>query len=215
MSASPGPDQPSLAEGLTNVEVVTFVLAELGGGARVVHLETIAARAFQLAPGAFRWDLDEFSNFIDKDKVRVSLTDAAKEKFGRLVRAVGAKRGGISKPTDAWQLTQSGADLVLGNQERISRSLGVSKPSLKRGKAAELRGRVQGSPLFAAFIESGRVEESPFEFADLLECSPDASNHVVQEKYDSLVSQVRLLEEAELVQFLEAVADAHRDMLLT
>src|SRR3989304_336110 len=95
------PDDVQTSAALTNVEVVTFALAGLDGASHAIHLEEIAARGFELAPRAFRWDLDQYSTHIDKDKVRVSLTDAQKNKYGSLVRAVGVKRAGISKPTDA------------------------------------------------------------------------------------------------------------------
>ena len=202
-------------ESVTNVEIVTLALAELDGASRPVHLEDIAVKAFEHAPGAFRWDLDEHSEHIDKDKVRVSLTDAQKDKYGRLVRAVGAKRAGLSKPTDAWRLTSSGAEWYLKNRHRVAAALGVAQPSLKKGKAAELLARIQRSELYAEFLETGRVAENPFAFADLLECSPDASNQVVQEKLDALMSQVRLLDDPALVDFLRACSQAHGDMLVS
>ena len=77
-SSGTGPKRgPSL---LTNVEIAILALADLGGVDKSVHLEHIAERAFKLSPGPFRWDLDEYAEQIDKDKVRVSLTDAEKEK---------------------------------------------------------------------------------------------------------------------------------------
>jgi hypothetical protein len=198
---------------VTNVEIVTFALAELDGASRPVHLERIAVKAFELAPGAFRWDLDEYSEHVDKDKVRVSLTDAQKAKYGQLVRAVGPKRAGISKRTDAWQLTSSGAEWFLNNRDRVAAALGVGQPSLKKGRASEVRARIQRSELYAGFLNGGQVKENPFAFADLLECSPDASNQVVREKLDVLMSQVRLLKDDGLVNFLESCAAAHGDML--
>jgi hypothetical protein len=201
-------------ESVTNVEAVTFALAELDGASQPVHLEDIAVKAFEHAPGAFRWDLDEYSERIDKDKVRVSLTDAQKDKYGHLVQTVGAKRAGISKPTDAWQLTSSGAEWYLRNRHRVAAALGLAQPSLKKSKAAELRARIQRSELYAEFLETGQVAENPFIFADLLECSPDASNQVIQQKLDALMSQVRLLDDPGLVDFLRACSHAHSDMLV-
>ena len=200
---------------LTNVEVVTFALAEEHGAERPVHLERLAVKAFEYAPGAFRWDLNEYANYIDKDKVRVSLTDAQKDKNGQLVRAVGPKRTGISKPTDAWQLTSAGTAWYVENRDRVSATLGIARPALKRAKAAQVKSRLLSSELYASFLANGHIPEDPFAFTDLLECSPDASNQVIQDRLDALLSQVRLLDEPNLVEFLEATARAHKDMVVT
>jgi hypothetical protein len=168
-----------------------------------------------LAPGAFRWDLDEFSHQIDKDKVRVSLVDAARDKHGATVSAVGVKKQGISKRADAWKLTPAGAAWYRDNKNRVASALGTSKPSLKKGKATELRKRLLTSELYSDYREKHEVPVNPFGFADLIECSPDASNRVVQDKFDALSAQVQLLDDAELIRFLEACASAHGDMLVT
>jgi hypothetical protein len=208
MTASPRGD-------ITNVDVVTFVLAELGGTEKPIHLEEIAVRAFEFSPGAFRWDLDEFSHFIDKDKVRVSLTDAAKEKYGHLVRAVGPKRTGVSKPTDAWQLTPAGVAWYLESRTQISETLGVTRPAIKRGKATKLRSRVSGSDLYKRYVAEGAVPNDPYAFADLLEVSPDASTTVIQDKLELLLNQIRLLDDPELLTFVERCAKEHEDMLVS
>jgi hypothetical protein len=91
----------------------------------------------------------------------------------------------------------------------------LARPSLKKTKAAELRARIQRSELYAEFLETGQVAENPFVFADLLECSPDASNQVIQQKLDALMSQVRLLDDPGLVDFLRACSQAHSDMLVS
>jgi hypothetical protein len=208
MTASPRGD-------ITNVDVVTFVLAELGGTEKAIHLEEIAARAFEFSPGAFRWDLDEFGHLIDKDKVRVSLTDAAKDKYGGLVRAVGPKRVRVSKRTDAWQLTPSGVTWYLENQDHIADLLGMARPALKRGKATKLRGRVAGSDLYKRYLVEGAVPNDPYAFADLLEVSPDANPTVVQDKLELLLNQIRLLDDPELMTFVETCAKEHEDMLVS
>jgi hypothetical protein len=205
------PRQPDTS--LTNVEVLTYVVADLGGLEAPVHLEHVAARAFELMPGAFRWDLDEFSSLIDKDKVRASLTDAEKQSHGHLVRSVGVTKQGQSKKTDYWRLTTAGSEWVTTHGARVADALDAPRLGLKKGRARDLRKRVQNSALYEQFARKGRVEYSPFDFADLLECSPDASNRVVAERFDALRSQVHLLGDDELEGFLALCGDAHRRML--
>jgi hypothetical protein len=209
MKAKPTSTETSL----NNIEIVTYAVALLGGVDRPVHLEKVAVKSYELAPGAFRWDLDEFASYIDKDKVRVSLTDAEKDGKGALVRGVGHTRGGRTKRTDFWRLTAAGSAWIADNREIIEDATGAGMPALKRGKAQDLRRRVADSELFRHFEDDGQLEYSPYEFADLLECSPDASNAVVRDRFEALRGQVMLLGDARLMEFLDACAGAHTKML--
>jgi hypothetical protein len=206
--------QPRERDGaVSNVDAVTYVLAELGGVDTSVHLERIAVRVFELIPGAFRWDLDEYSAFVDKDKVRVSLTDAEKPEKGGLVEAVGVTRSGHSKRTDLWRLTSKGAAWVRENEDRIRETLGTTTPRLKKARVSALRRRLRANSLYAEFERTGTVSPDPYGFTDLLECSPDASNAVVARRFDELRGQVLLVDEPELLKFLDECKSAHADML--
>lgn len=207
MTTEPRLDAP------TNVDVVTYALAELQGGRKPVHLEQIAVKAHELAPGSFRWDLDEFADFVDKDKVRVSLTDAEKPEKGALVQGVGVRRGGHSKRSDLWRLTANGAKWVLDSAERVQVGVSGPSPRFKKGKADELRRRLTRSPLFEEFEGTKAVSADPYAFTDLLECSPDAADSVVLQRLDELRAQTQMLEEPELLAFLGACAEAHANML--
>ncbi len=198
----------------TNREIVTYALAELGGAERDVHLELIAVRAFEISPGAFRWDLDEFAKFIDKDKVRVSLVDARKPKYGALVSTVARRHQNISKTTDAWRLTPDGVTWFLKNRSRLADALGFAQPRLKKGRAEEIRRRITASELYVEFQATGSVQRKPFAFADLLECSPDARNELIQGRFDDFRAQVRLLSDQGLDRFLLACGQSHADMLV-
>lgn len=198
---------------LTNIEVVTYAVALLGGVDRPVHLEDVAVKSHELAPGAFRWDLDQYASYIDKDKVRVSLTDAEKDGKGALVRGVGQTKGGRTKRTDLWRLTSAGTAWVSEHRNLIEQATGAGMPALKRGKAHDLRRQITDSDLFRRFDDEGALDYSPYEFADLLECSPDASNAVFRDRFDALCGQVTLLGEPKLEDFLNACAVAHGKML--
>ncbi len=201
-------------ESLTNVDFVTYALAELGGVDQPVHLEDVAMKAYNLAPGAFRWDLEKYAEYIDKDKVRVSLTDAEKPEHGSLVKAVGVTKRGKSKRTDLWRLTSDGAAWVLEHGERIQAVLGGPTPRLKRARVTGLRRRLTSSPLYDEYQRVGRITANPYAFTDLLECSPDASDSVVEQRFDELEAQTRLLDDDALLEFLHACAAAHSDFLV-
>lgn len=201
----------SKADAVTNVEVVVYALAELQGADRPVHLERIAHKAHELVPGSFRWDLEEFSNLVDKDKVRVSLSDAEKVEKGAMVEGVGATKKGQSKRSDLWRLTSSGAVWVLENQQRIHTALAGPTPRFKKGKAGALRSRVKSNPLYEEFDRSGTVSPNFYAFTDLLECSPDAADSVITQRLDELRAQIQMLEDETLLGFLDVSAKAHAD----
>jgi hypothetical protein len=203
----------SRADPLTNVDVVTYALAQLQGDRKPVHLELIAVKAHELAPGSFRWDLDEFADFVDKDKVRVSLTDAEKPEKGALVKGVGVRRSGQSKRSDLWRLTANGARWLRENEQRVWAGAAGPTPRFKKGKADALRRRVTASKLYLEFEEARKVRPDPYAFTDLLECSPDAADSIVAQRLDDLQAQVQMLEDHDLLAFLVACAEAHSDML--
>jgi hypothetical protein len=203
----------SSAYSLTNVEVVTFALWQLHGLDKAIHLEEIAVQAHRLAPGAFRWDLDKFASSVDKDKVRVSLTDAEKPERA-FVASVGVTKHGAAKRTDYWRLTASGAAWALENETRLADSLAGPRPRIKRAAAGSVQAQIRKSDLFAEYERTGNVSRNEYSFADLVEVSPDASNEVVARRFDELKSRAMLIGEPMLVAFLEACSKAHVDMLV-
>jgi hypothetical protein len=72
---------------LSNIDVVLYALYKLDGHMRKVHTEEIAYDAYKLAKERFGWRLQQFRemDLPDKELVRMSLMDAAKEKYGCLV----------------------------------------------------------------------------------------------------------------------------------
>lgn len=204
---------PTRSDELTNVDVVTYALAQLQEEGKPIHLERIAVKAYELAPGSFRWDLDEYMEFVDKDKVRVSLVDASRPAKGGLVQAAGVRRGGQSKRADLWRLTAAGAKWLRENEERLQSGVAGPTRRFKRGKADALRNRLTGSRLYDEFLKTGSVSADPYAFTDLLECSPDAAESVVDQRLDELRAQVQMLEDEDLLAFLGACADAHTEML--
>ena len=199
---------------LNNVEVVTYVVAILDGLESLVHLEHIAIKAHELTPGAFRWDLDEFANYVDKDKVRVSLTDAEKPAKGRLVQGVGTTSHiQQTKRTDYWRLTAAGSEWLAANAERIAASFTNAAPSIKKGRAKQIKHQIIKSRLYQQYSINQSVENRPFDFTDLLKCSPDASLEVIRDRFDALRGQVIRLNDPDLIDFMDACAATYTQML--
>lgn len=113
---------------LSNLEIVVLALYALRGDGSPVSTEDIAIKANQIAPGRFAWK--KYPEQINLEHVRVFLTDAKKEKNGRLV-------GGGN--TMGWVLSDRGLELakrrarILGSVD-LSRAPISSKERLWRAR---------------------------------------------------------------------------------
>lgn len=97
-------------DALTNIDIVLYALLLLDGHKQRVHTEDIAHRSFTLAKDRFGWRLQKYRemDIPDKEPVRISLMDAAKEKYGALVEG----RSGVEatgKDIDGWTFTPPGS----------------------------------------------------------------------------------------------------------
>lgn len=91
--------QKDLTESLRQTELVTLAVYLLGGDASPIDTEDVAVKAYELAPTRFSWR--KYTEQINLELVRVSLSDAKKEKYGAIVDGPG-ERG--------WTLTSAGVE---------------------------------------------------------------------------------------------------------
>jgi len=200
---------------LSNIDVAVYALFRLGGHERKLHTEEIAYEAFELAKERFGWKLPQFRrrDFPDKEPVRFALEDAAKEKYGCLVEGrSGAESKG--KDTDGWRLTPTGAGWVRKNKDRIEQALGQTRPQTRPVDAGRFRRQIVKQPLFRKFVEKGElVGESPYDLTDMLNTSPDAAKEVISTKFTTLRSIAELVEDEEILRFLDACARAFPGLL--
>ncbi len=199
-------------------EVVTFAVGLLGGLESPIHLEHIAVKAHELAPGAFRWTLDEFPDHIDKELVREALYAAAKRRRGQnrdeaLVEGVRVKGESTRLKFDMWRLTPAGAYWVSENESSLAAIAEGEGPKLPEARVKKLTTRINSSDLYQQYRQAGEVSYSPYDFTDLLDCSPDAPNPVVLQQLELLRGQLGFLGDDDLLTFLDACAAAHARML--
>ena len=128
---------------LSNWELVALACYLEGGATRAVDTEEIAVRASALAPRRFSWK--KFPERIDLDAVRVSLTDAAKSKYGSLV--TGSKERG-------WSLSATGLEFATG--------IAASRPELTGDAAPELAGERRQFAAAVARESTGLRESAAF-----------------------------------------------------
>jgi hypothetical protein len=88
-----------LTESLKQTELVTLAVYLLGGDVSPVDTEDVAVKAHELAPSRFSWR--KYTEQINLELVRVSLSDAMKAKYGARVDGPGEK---------GWTLTPDGVE---------------------------------------------------------------------------------------------------------
>lgn len=100
---------------ISQPELVTLALSELGGSRKAIDTEDIAMRARELSPVAFAWR--RYPQHINLELVRVALVGATRMHFAK-----GRGRGG-------WVLTDEGVAWVGRNREQLMEALGIAGKS--------------------------------------------------------------------------------------
>ncbi len=98
---------------LSNQEIVTIALYNLGGGIGSFDIETIAKEADKLAPGRFRWKTDP--DMISDSNTWDALSNARKKKY-ILQSKDGEKQ---QKNTDSYTLTEVGVEFSKQNLSKV------------------------------------------------------------------------------------------------
>lgn len=189
---------------ITNVEVVVLALGRLGGATKKVFSEEIAVEAHHLAPERFSWRLEKYRDrgWPDKYVVRYALEDAMKKEYGHMVD--GSYSTDLSK--DGWQLTLGGVQWIAENAERVASKLLLDSPKIPKQDAARFVKRVKRDPLFKLHLTDGFDPATPYQFTDMLNCSPDAPRELIRSKFDRLRAISQLAGDPQVVEFLEDCA---------
>lgn len=108
---------------LSNHEFVVLALYLVGGASASVDTEDVAIQVNQMAPGKFTWR--KHKDQINLDAVRVFLSDAKKDKNGRMVAGSGR---------DGWRLTQEGLAFAKAAAKQRTTRVRRAQRSLPREK---------------------------------------------------------------------------------
>lgn len=201
---------------LPNREIVILALHLLGGATRTVHTEDIALKCFEIAPDSFSWT--KYTQYPDKDIVRVALTDARKEKYGALVDGrSGQKRGQFQRTqrdpvTDGWTLTSAGVHWVEQNAERF-RPLGVTEATKEhRQKTLQFLSRVKRHRVFKLYEDSpNRFFPTIGDLADLVRCRVDAEDGVWRDRFERIKKHAVALGNEHVIDFIQKSIRAYEE----
>lgn len=133
-------------------EVVVLAVAELGGAERSIDTEDVAIRCHELAPTLFSWR--KYPQQVNLEIVRVSLSDAKKQKNGHLLSGSGR---------EGWRLTRRGLDWLaqVAPSKRVEGRAALSKRtagSIDTVRAAREAARIEAMPVWTAWREGRLVQ---------------------------------------------------------
>jgi hypothetical protein len=199
---------------LTNIDIVLYALFRLSGYKHKVHTEEITYEAYKLAKDRFGWRLPRFRelDLPDKEPVRISLMDAAKEKYGSLVEG----RSGVEstgKEVDGWTFTPHGARWMRDQLNRIESTLRTDQPKLSKKDSDRFIRQMKSEALFKSFTQNSLTKESRYLFTEMLNASPDAPKSIIVKKFKRLQSTAELVGDAEIINFLNACIKAFPEFL--
>jgi len=183
-------------------EIAVLAVADLGGASRFVDTEDVAIRCHELAASLFSWR--KHPRQVNLEIVRVSLSDAKKQKNGRLLSGSGR---------DGWRLTRSGLDWVSsgsGSKQMATRGAVTRRTagSIDTVRLARGISWIESSAAWKSWKAAGNV--SPEDARSLFRIDSYASDQLIDIKITRLLSAFD--PETEHRKFLEAAGNSIRDI---
>ena len=144
-------------------DIVTVAVLMLGGDTKFVELEDIAIKANELGPGLFTWR--KHTGQIDKELVRVFLSDAKKEKYGAHLQ---------KGDNDDWILTTSGVAFAHKLANRIDSAIlqGRRLSEADKRRLTKERLRILATPAFRKATSGSSQSISPREAEEFFRLTP-------------------------------------------
>ena len=162
---------------LSNQEIVTIALYNLGGGIGSFDIESIAKQEDKIAPGRFRWRTDP--NMISDSNTWDALSNARKKKY--------ILQQAQEKNTDSYLLTEEGIKFSKNNIKKIKSfdqgkiRIAVSKEIFDNTKA-----RLQSSIAYKKVLENKINEISSREFNDFFRLNDYMKKNQKNEKIQKI-----------------------------
>jgi len=167
---------------LSNLQIVTLAISELGGATQAVDIEDIAIRAYELAPKKFSWR--KYSERIDLRVVQYALKDAASSRKGELLIKGSLKHG--------YMLTTVGLEWLENNQ--LTDGELHQSSTRKQSTADKLsieQARLFTSTAFLKFKADKFEEIKHSDFQEFVRVNDYFPEHVRQKRYGVVENAVR------------------------
>ena len=190
---------------LSNIDVALFALYRRGGAQRPIETEDIALECWTLAPEKFSWK--KYPEYPESEPARSALFDAAKPKYGKLVRGRNKRTG--------WMLTVAGIDYVRARLKGLEPlASGEKKVVSQRREQDRYFTSLEKEPAYRKFVETKSCESiARHEFTQFLRCSLDASQSVLRDRIERVKARAREANRVDFLAFLAACEQHFAGML--
>ena len=162
---------------LSNQEIVTIALYNLGGGIGSFDIETIATEADKLAPGRFRWKTNP--GMISDSNTWDALSNARKKKY--------ILQQSQEKNTDSYLLTEEGINFSKQNIKKV-KSFDQSKIRIAVSKEIydNTKARLQSTAAFQKATNAQENEITQREYNDFFRLNDYMKNSQKNEKIQKI-----------------------------
>lgn len=190
------------AEEVANWEIFVWALSELGGAHHIVDVEEVFVLCFEAAPLRFSWRTR--ADLPDYKKCSKALRDAEARRPALLIKT-GDRFGR--------RLTVAGQEWIAAASSRLQTQFAngrnVSEP--RQRPRSRLLSEVEDSELFTEWVEATVMPSEKWRVADLLKCSPDSSQRIWTERFQTLRSAAFVAEKTDILRFLDQLKSSHPD----
>ena len=157
---------------------------------------------FEVAPLRFSWRTRE--DLPDYKKCSKALRDAEARRPALLIKT-GDRFGR--------RLTVAGQEWVAASLSRLQTQFAtgrnVSEP--RQRPRSRMLNEVEDSELFKEWVEATAMPSEKWRVADLLRCSPDSSQRIWTERFQTLRSAAFAAEKTAILRFLDQLKSSHPD----
>ena len=182
---------------LSNQEIVTIALYNLGGGIGSFDIESIAKEADKIAPGRFRWKTDP--NMISDSNTWDALSNARKKKY--------ILQQAKEKNTDSYLLTEDGVEFARSNIKKVKEfDQGKARIPISKELYDNTKLRLISSSAFKKAKEDKLEQLSQREYNDFFIINDYMKNIKKNEKIQKLKNL--FISDKELKTIIDKIANA-------
>lgn len=203
---------------VSNRHVILLALLLQGGASQFVDIEDIAVQAYRLAPTRFRWNRYDYPS-VEAARVAFKHWKDLKNEEARFtshrlsysLTAVGVA-GAVDTARILLKRNFANADEVItfyramadgGDPSEVQKAVSNGTRTTARPSQHELR-RLRAHSVFKRW-RSGETDFEVWEVADVLNCLPDSSARIWEERFNRFEAMASFWQDDELTRFLAAL----------
>ena len=186
-------DEINKISDVTREVLLTLAVAHLGGQKKKIYTEDIVMQVFTWNPTDYSWKLKKYKKFPDK---YICFNQLHKARSMNLIS--GAMSADLHK--DGWMLTNKGLELYNNLKHLFKNKPHASKLGIQ--EIYNLKKQIKQKKLYKSFIKEKKIEISPYELSEFLDCTPD-NIKIIRRNFFKLYLKINSLEDNKIINFFQ------------